>query len=362
VVRARRNLTLAADTTVERLLIQQGRTVGVEVRRGGQRRRIAAREVVAACGGIWSPALLLRSGVGPGAELRALGIEVACDLPGVGRDLMNRPKVEIAAHLRRGAVQPAAQRAIAQNCWRYSSGVEGARPHDMGLKFVNRTAWHALGRRVGAVSVGIYQPFSKGDVSLASHDPAVPPRVRFNLLADERDLDRLALGLGLACELLAEPEVAAVRNEVFMPDRRIAASLARRGDGAAARAAALAALLDIGPLRRAALGASTVDPAQLARDAMALAALAREHASLGWHVCGTCRMGGDGDPLAVVDARCRVRGVEGLRVVDASIFPTIAGEGGMQATVLMVAEKAADLIKADWRRASTPPPVLETTQ
>jgi 5-(hydroxymethyl)furfural/furfural oxidase len=96
----------------------------------------------------------------------------------------------------------------------------------------------------------------------------------------------------------------------------------------------------------------TLDPLKLQDDEAALREIVRRHVGLGWHVCGTCKMGSDSDPMAVLDPQCRVRGVDGLRVIDASIYPTAAGEQGMHISVLMVAEKMADAIKAAWRSAS----------
>jgi choline dehydrogenase-like flavoprotein len=111
-------------------------------------------------------------------------------------------------------------------------------------------------------------------------------------------------------------------------------------------------MLESSALRRALLKRSTLSIGALVLDEKALRTLVRRHAGLGWHVCGTCKIGSADDPGTVVDEECRVRGIDGLRVVDASIFPTIAGEGGMQIPVLMVAEKMADQIKADWQRGT----------
>lgn len=354
-VRRRPNLTLATDTVVEQLIIESGRATGVLTKRmdtpsAGEdpQRRFAAREIIVSCGGLYSPALLLRSGIGPGPHLQSLGIKVCQDLPGVGRNLQNRPKIEVVFHLPRAHRQQPFQRGLGQDCLRYSSGVPGCPEHDMGIKVINRTAWHALGARIGALGVGVYKAYSKGTVELFGPDPAAPPRVRFNALTDERDFERLVRGLRFALQLLLDAEIASYRNEIFVPPAKVAAGLSVKTTANALRARAIAAALEIGPLRRALLKRFTVNVDELVNDEEALRAFVRRHFGVGWHVCGTCKIGRMDDPYAVVDAECRVRGIQGLRVVDASVFPSVAGEGGMQLGVLMVAEKMADRIKAQW--------------
>jgi 5-(hydroxymethyl)furfural/furfural oxidase len=350
-VRSRPNLTIIPNTRVERIIIDDGHARGVISRRSSDQgiARFASREVLVTCGALLSPTLLQRSGIGPGRVLQSVGIAVRVDLPGVGLNLRNRAKLELALHLPRASVQPATQRGLGQNCLRYSSKVAGCPRHDMGIKVINRTAWHALGRRIGALGIGLYKPFSTGSVELTSPDSEVSPRVRFNALGDSRDLQRLADGLRLACEILSEGAVAARRNEVFLPPSRVAAGLSRSTRFNGVRATAIAALLNSSMVRRRLLKPWAIDMQQLVLDPDSRLDLVRQHFGLGWHVCGTCKMGRADDRLAVVDSVCRVRGVGGLRVADASVFPTLAGEGGLQLTVLMAAEKVADAIKRQWR-------------
>jgi 5-(hydroxymethyl)furfural/furfural oxidase len=172
--------------------------------------------------------------------------------------------------------------------------------------------------------------------------------VHFNALSDPRDLKRLTAGLRLACELLADPEVAAARNEVFFPDGRMVMRLSRKRPRAFVEAAGIAAALDVPPLRRALLRRSALAVQELACDEAALRAIVARRAGVSHHACGTCRMGRLGDRDAVVDNACHVRGVQALRVVDAAIFPTIVS-GNTHLPVLMVAEKMADQIKSELR-------------
>lgn len=344
-VRRRPNLRLMADATVERLELDGRRVCGVSVRHGAGSLRLQARQTLVCCGGLFSPALLMRSGIGPGEQLQALGVPVVQHLPGVGRNLQNHPKIEVTVHLPHASRQRAAQRDLGQNCLRYSSGFAGAAPHDMGLVSISRAGWHPLGASVGAVGVALYQPMSRGDVRLTSADPRAMPRVRFELLADPLDFERMVAGLRLLLQVLADPVVAAARHEAFFPGGGMVRRLAHRRRAAWWQAAALAALLDIPWVRRQGLRRSVIDIDALLRDEALLRERVRLHTGLSHHVSGTCRMGRDGDPMAVLDPTCRVRGIEGLRVVDASAFPLIV-RAGMYLPVMMLAEKAADLIRA----------------
>jgi 5-(hydroxymethyl)furfural/furfural oxidase len=348
-VRLRPNLTIMTEAKAETLLVRDGGVTGVAVRRANGLQRFDATETIVTCGALQSPALLLRAGIGPADHLRALNIDVVCDRRGVGGNLQNHPKVQdIAVHLPRASMQARAQRTLGQNCLRYSSNLAGCAPKDMFVTALNKTSWHALGRRVGAIAVCVHKPYSKGTVRLASVDPASMPRIRFNVLGDERDFERLVAGLRFVLGLLATRDVAATYNEAFLPQGKIVASLGRRSVWNAVRAQTIAALFEVAPLRRALLRALTLDPAALLHDEDALRDLVRSRAELSRHPCGTCRMGAADDPDAVTASDGRVHFVPGLRVADASVFPVIP-RGNTHLPVLMAAEKFADLIKADWQ-------------
>lgn len=344
-VRQRANLTILANTFVERLDICAGRVRGVVARAGAQVLDLRARETIVSCGALYSPALLMRSGLGPASHLRELGIDVVRDIPGIGRNLQNHPKLELAVHLPGTSVQPRGQQGVGQNCLRYSSSVAGCADHDMGIVSLNRTSWHPIGRRVGAVGVALYQPFSQGTVTLASARPTVPPRVRFNLLADGRDFERMVRGARMALELLADEEVANARNDVFLPNGKIVHRLNERTSWNRLQSLAIAYALGVPAVRRVLLKNSKLDLTVPAGNETALRDLVRTRTGLSHHVCGTCKIGRADDPDAVVDEECRVRDVGSLRVIDASVFPTIV-RGGMHLPVLMAAEKMADRIKA----------------
>lgn len=345
-VRRRPNLHILSGARADRLLFEGGRVTGVQVHTAAGALRLSGRETLVSCGGLFSPALLMRSGIGPGEHLSALGIPVVRDLPGVGARLQNHPKIEIAVHLPARSAQSARQRDLGQNCLRYSSGLDGCLPHDMGMVSINKAAWHALGARIGALGVALYQPHSLGQVQLASADPGVLPRVAFNLLSDERDFTRMSQGLAFAARVLSEPGVRAARHQAFMPQGGLVKKLALRNRRHALLAQAIRCLLDIGPLRQAALGPRALDTQALADDPQALREIVRAHTGLSHHVSGTCRMGREDDPGAVTDSHGRVHGLQGLRVADASLFPVIV-RAGMYLPVMMVAEKLAEHIRRE---------------
>lgn len=346
-VRRRPNLALRAGVTAERLTVAGGRATGAVVRGpDGAAETIAARQVIVSAGALGSPMLLLRSGIGPAAALRALGIAVVADLAGVGENLHDHPSAGVALTVRRGAMQDAAMRPAANLAVRLSSRLAGAPAHDLYIPVYNKTTWHALGRRIGLILVVLYKPFSRGRLRLASPDPHAPPDVVLNALADPRDMARLKVGFRLAMAIARDPALAPVTHGAFP------ASLTDRTRGLnvrSARNAALGALaaplMDVGFARRALVDRVLSDGTRLADldDDAALEAWLSANARSFLHACGSCRMGAADDALAVLDSECRVRGVAGLRVVDASVMPAIT-RASLHIPTLMVAERAADLI------------------
>jgi choline dehydrogenase len=330
----RSNLKLLTDSPVTRILVENGAATGVEVRTaGGVQQLRATREVLLAAGAVQSPQILMLSGIGDAAELQTHGIAVKQHLPGVGDNyhdhLAASVLMETANTLSYGLSIQTAHRAlwngIQYALWRdgplasnlfestafIRSSAASDRP-DLQIVFQparrNRNLFPLpLGHGFAISSVGLY-PKSRGRVHLASSDPAAAPRVAANFMADTADMRPLLHGLKLA--------------------RRIFASA---------------------PFRR--YGAVEVAPGPTVTDDAGLAAYVRRIAATAHHPVGTCRMGVD--EQAVVDPELRVRGVAKLRVVDASIFPQVVG-GNTNAPVVMVAEKAADMI-----RGRSPPPPFE---
>jgi choline dehydrogenase len=308
--RGRANLTIRGGALVDRVLFDGTSARGVRVRFGDAWEEIAAREVVLCAGAIHSPCILMRSGIGPAAALRALGITVQHDLPAVGQHLMDHPILRATIAL---APEHRAQGTDARHtncCLTYSSGLAGGGERDMIVIAYNHRGLTPDGAPApgGGVGIALYDAFSRGELRLTAADPEVQPEVDENMLADPRDRERMRDGV-----------------------RRLARLMAR------------------GPLAR--LGAATFgdtalsmpDAAALSDDALD-AIMLREAADI-QHAAGTCRMTAHEDPRGVVDPDLRVRGVAGLRVADASIMPTDC-RANLHFTCVMIGEMAARRMRA----------------
>lgn len=341
----RPNLAVRTGALVERVLLDGRRARGVRYLLDGRRRDVGAHAEVVLCGGaINSPQLLMRSGIGPGAALAALGIDVVHDLPGVGANLHDHlyahclARVDPAWSLNARIASPL---RMIPDVLRYAvsrTGLLTSAAAQVGLFARTREGLPAPDLQVQmrpfsmiskggmytaepspaiTASCAILQPRSRGSVSLASADPRVAPRMVANYLTDPRDLPPLVAGLRLIRRILAAKPVADFFRGELMP----------------------------GPDVR------TDDE---------LVAYLRANAQSMYHPVGTCSMGPSPARGAVVDPRLRVHGIAGLRVVDASVMPTIPS-GNTNAPAIMVAEKAADLIREDACAAQgrkTPLPVV----
>jgi 5-(hydroxymethyl)furfural/furfural oxidase len=350
-VRARPNLTIAANTRVDQIHFRGTRATGVTATNRDTSFAIAADSVVISCGALQSPALLMRSGIGSAGQLKRLGITNIQHLPGVGANLHNHPFVRLACYLPGKAQQPAQNISFLQNWVRFSSGRPGCDENDMHLIPFNKMGWHTLGRHVGALAVSVLRSYSVGRVELGDLDAGTSPIVRFNLLDDERDSERLVAGARFMLELLSDSAVTKIRGPVFAPNMRVVGSLAARTTWNGMKARAIASVLSQPTLRRFLLAPSAIDVDRLLHDEGALRAFVRATALPQFHPLGTCKMGVDTDASAVVDSRGRVHGVQGLRVVDASIFPTMP-RGYTHFPTLMAAEKIADAIRHDGAKAA----------
>ncbi len=320
-------MAIASDALATRILFSGRRAIGVEYRQGeATRTALAAAEVIVAGGAFNSPQLLQLSGLGPAAVLRPLGIDVIADMPGVGADLQDHLQVRMQFR----CTEPITMNdVINSRRQRYGAGLRymlsrkglltigagyaGAflrtRPDlatpDVQIHFLifsTETAGGALHPFPGFMtSVCQLRPESRGFVRVKSNDPSAAPAIQPRYLSSRNDCDTIVAGL---------TQMRAVMNQSAM--RRFIAE--ERAPGS-----------------------------QCASDADLLA-FARANGTTVYHPTSTCRMGPD--PAAVVDERLRVRGFEGLRVVDASIMPTVVS-GNTNAAVVMIGEKGADMILKD---------------
>ena len=346
-VRKRPNLKIVTDSVATRILFDGTCAVGAEIS-GHHAGKIMAREVIVASGAIHSPALLLRSGIGPGNELAALGIPVVTSRSGVGRNLMEHPSIAVAAFLPRHMRVRDKGEHHEQAVWRFSSNLEGTPSGDMHAAILSRSGWHSVGLRMGGLFFWVNKSYSRGMLTLSNPDPRVEPDVDFRMLSDDRDLERLKSALRIGAQTLRDPHMNSARGTVFPSSYspRVA-RVAAPGLGNAIQRGALSAMLDMaGPLRAAlvhsAITLGTTMDGLLADDP-ALTAFVRQHVGGTWHPSGTCRMGAADDPMAVTSPSGKVYGTEGLRVCDASLMPSIPCANTNIPTI-MIAERIADMI------------------
>lgn len=349
-VRARANLSILPRTEMLDILFDGARASGVRVRDASGTRSLKAREIIVSAGAMQSPAVLMRAGIGPAEHLRSFGIEVRADRPGVGENLQDHPMVALAAYLPAASRLPKTMRRHIQMGYRYSSGLPHTTPGDMFILPSNRAAWHPLGRKLASIIVCVNRPYSTGEVKLAGPDADTAPFVNFRQLSDERDLKRLEDGMHLLFGIISEPIMQAVIREVFPAtfSERV------RKLGAVNRTNWLLTLLAGGVMSSGSLArrlmiekviVPDIDVDALQRSPNVLRSWIVENACGSWHASGTCRMGDPADRGTVVDPNGRVVGVDGLRVVDASIMPSVIS-GNTMLTTVMSAEKIADAIKA----------------
>ncbi len=324
----RANLAVHTRAAVQRIVFEGRRAVGVDVLLQGQRHRLhARREVLLSAGALQSPQLLMLSGVGDGALLQQHGIASVHHLPGVGRNLQDHLDFTFGYNVRgvdsfgfssRGSWRMLrellqfrrARRGMLTTNFAEGGGFLKSRPElpipDLQLHFVvalvdshaRKLHWgHGL-----SCHVCLLRPQSRGTVGLQGADPALPPRIDPAYLSHPQDLEDMVAGYRITQRLMQAPALAELyTRDMFTAD---------------------------------------------VRDDEGIRAIIRQRAETIYHPVGTCRMGTDAD--AVVDAELRVHGLQGLRVVDASIMPTLIG-GNTNAPTIMIAEKAVDLIRGQSR-------------
>jgi len=347
--RRRENLKIVAQAIVSEIAFEGKRAIGVKATVAGTRREFRAREVILCGGGIQSPTLLMRSGIGSAAHLRTLGIESRADLPGVGQNLQNHPVLFIGAHLRPEARQAETPRTLQFSCFRLSSGIPGCPRTDLVVNLQSKSSWSALGAQIANLGPVLWKPFSRGQVTLVSDDPGQYPLVEFNFVDDERDLARMKHGFRFVVDLLASEAVRELIGRPFpvrFTDRL--RRLNQKSSPNAWKSAIIARLLDLSPALSdfglAQLTGHALPLEELASDDEALAQHVRTNIAGTFHVSCTCRMGAADDPNAVTDSDGRVRGIEGLRVADASVMPKIP-RANTNIPTIMIAEKLAAAIQ-----------------
>ena len=297
--RHRLNLTIRGGVMVHRVLFQGERAVGVEVGSGEETFIVEGQEIILSAGAIQSPQLLMLSGVGPAAELDRVGIPLVKDLPGVGQNMKNHPSASIRFQPAEGlTLDPGAPRN--QVALRFAAAGSPTR-NDVQ---VQTTSSNPVGQQTVDIRIGcrLELPDSQGSLTLESADPYQQPRLDYQFLSEPWDRERMRDAVRRMVDLFNHPAFEGITGARMEPAAETLAS----------------------------------------DDALDL--WLQQTVSIAGHTACTCRMGPEHDPMAVVDQRCRVYGVEGLRVVDASVMPDLV-RANTNATAIMIGERAADLIR-----------------
>ena len=292
--RPRENFHLRADTLVDRVLMEEGHAVGVVVAGGEE---IRARRVVISAGAYNTPPILLRSGIGPSGELVAAGVEPVHLLPGVGQNLMDHPVTLMTLDMN----YPADREVMRMAAMVKSRSRPELEVDDLKISFYPGELFNMEGLTGLYLEVNVVA--SRGYVSIDSVDPAARPVIKHRLLSQESDVQLMMTGVRQAAAIV-DVLARSTRCELLLP------------------------------------GADAVSDDSLLRDHVL------GFHGTGYHPSGSCRMGAGDDEMAVVDHRLRVRGIEGLYVVDASVMPDIP-RCNLNLPTMMIGERGADFIKAD---------------
>ena len=309
------NLTVRGEVFVRKIVVKDSKAAGVEAESWGKVFHVEAERVVLSAGAIRSPHLLMLSGIGPEDQLQQFGIPTIRHLPGVGQNLWNHLSAQVTFKVKDG-ISLAAHRDAVHFSLHYTAPGSSA-VNDMVLRttpVIDERQEHVPGVRTryltgdvppehaARISCTLGSPDGSGYVRLASADPGVQPTFNYCYLQHRNDIRRVREGLRLAARLLDSDAYKDVADHRIHPADDILAS----------------------------------------DDALDL--WIRQTVGTARHVSGTCKMGPDGDPMAVVDQYCRVKGIQNLWVADASVMPRIPRSGGAHATVIMIGERVVDWI------------------
>ena len=352
-VRDRSNLTIMTNTYFKKLLKTDRIIRGVVAENKKGTHKFYAKEVILSMGALQSPLALLASGIGPASDLKEKGVNVVTHSPGVGQNLQDHPMVALAFFLPKDSRLPKSMRRHIQMGYRYTSGISDTCSGDMFVLPSNRAAWHPLGRCLGSILTCVNRPYSVGEVKLKNKRLESGPYVNFKHLSDERDLLRLEDGIRRLWKIVNHPSMKGILENTFpatFSDRVKKLGAVNSINWFITGLAAIAA--NMGSMPRKLLIEKMISPDLKIEYLLASEAKLRDwirsNVRGSWHVSGTCRMGNQEDECAVLDSECRVKGVENLRVVDASIMPFIIS-GNTMLTTIMAAEKISDHIKESGR-------------
>ncbi|HIB12725.1 MAG TPA: mycofactocin system GMC family oxidoreductase MftG [Dehalococcoidia bacterium] len=297
--RHRLNLTIKGGVLVKKVLFDGKRATGIEAESGGENFTVEGDEIILSAGAVASPQLLMLSGVGPGGNLASVGIRLVHNLEGVGQNMKNHPSLSIRFQPKEGySLPPESPRN--QVALRFSAAGSTAR-NDIQVQPLTSGP---KGREADEIRVGcrLELPESAGELTLASADPMVQPKLDYQSLVQTQDRERMREAVRTCVRIFGRQGFQEIIEERISPTETDLESDARLDEW-----------LD-------------------------------RNIGVAGHSCGTCKMGPALDPAAVVDQYCRVYGLEGLRVIDASVMPEIT-RANTNATTIMIAERVADFIR-----------------
>ena len=304
--RHRLNFTVRGGVTARRILFDGKRAIGIEAESGGDVFNVEGDQIVVCSGAVASPQLLMLSGIGPAEHLSSLGIDVVLDSPGVGQNLRDHPSAAVL--YRATGERPDVQAPVIQVGLRYTVANSSIR-NDMQISPMLMTSEHRPAQvqidddeNYIGLSASLQLALGKGELKLTSTDPHVQPFLNYNYFEEEEDLRRMREAVRLCVEICEQSSFEGILLDLVSPP-----------------------------------------PDDLTSDESLNAWLMR-NTGTSHHISGTCKMGPDSDPMAVVDQFCHVRGIEGLRVADASVMPDCI-RANTNATTIMIGEKVADFIK-----------------
>ena len=307
IARHRLNLTIRGGVTAHRVLFEGKRAVGVQAESGGEMFTVEGDQIIVCSGAVASPQLLMLSGVGPADHLQSFGIEVVRDSPGVGKNLRDHPSAAVL--YRAIGDRPDVQAPMTQVGMRYTATDSPLR-NDMQLQPMLMTSEHRPAQveidddsNYIGINASLQLALGQGDLTLQSTDPHVQPFINYNYYQEEEDLRRMRDGIRLGVRVAEQAMYQGILQERVTPtDEELATDEDLNG-------------------------------------------WLRRNTGTSHHISGTCKMGPDTDPMTVVDQHLKVKGVEGLRVADASVMPDCI-RANTNATTIMIAERLCDFIKA----------------
>jgi 5-(hydroxymethyl)furfural/furfural oxidase len=343
--RRRPNLQIWGDARVNRILFEKRRATGAEALCGGAVQTITADNVVVCAGALHTPWLLMLSGIGPAEPLRSHGVAMQLDKPGVGQHLMNHPVIHISGYL-----APVARHKLVLRrnyaYLRYSSGLSGEPEEDMVMMAICRSAWRAVGQRIGTLSAYIGHSHSTGEVRLVSANPDDEPIVNFNWLSHARDLGRMTGAFRHMSAILKSEPVPKYMSYLFSSlfSQRVR-NVGKKTLKNAVLTGAAALLMDSSTtLRRLFVDRYINDCPSLSSllaDGDELERHVRNVVQSAWHPSCTGRMCDPADPRMVVEPDGKVVEINNLYIADASFMPMITRTNTNIPTV-MIAERFAE--------------------